>query len=285
MSHQPQPRPRPRLIDTLPSHRTIPMKVIVLGLNCTGTMCTSPPPVSPLPPFHPKIPLSLHLTNLTHQSPHSPLHGAANPALPPLPRHRHVGGPSPKPDTVDGGDASEVYGRGRGVGAAGAGCRVGGFRRALPYLSRPPNLPICLTPSALRTIPPIKPPTPQHRPTQQSTFLTSKKKPGRPRPPRRLHGLGARHRLPHRQIHPDPPARQRLAGVHERHHLPRHALALLARAAAPGPLLRGALVGVQASHAAGLGRGRLRGRQHDADVCGAQRAGAQGGAAGAVVGV
>ncbi|CAD6589867.1 MAG: hypothetical protein ASARMPRED_004297 [Alectoria sarmentosa] len=29
---------QPRLIDTLPSHRTLPMKVIVLGLNRTGTM-------------------------------------------------------------------------------------------------------------------------------------------------------------------------------------------------------------------------------------------------------
>lgn len=31
--------PKPRLVDTLPSVRTRPMKVIVLGLNRTGTMC------------------------------------------------------------------------------------------------------------------------------------------------------------------------------------------------------------------------------------------------------
>ena len=30
---------KPRLVDTLPSVRTRPMKVIVLGLNRTGTMC------------------------------------------------------------------------------------------------------------------------------------------------------------------------------------------------------------------------------------------------------
>lgn len=28
-----------RLVDTLPAVRTMPMKVIVLGLNRTGTMC------------------------------------------------------------------------------------------------------------------------------------------------------------------------------------------------------------------------------------------------------
>ena len=32
--------PKPRLVDMLPSVRTRPMKVIVLGLNRTGTMCT-----------------------------------------------------------------------------------------------------------------------------------------------------------------------------------------------------------------------------------------------------
>ena len=37
-----QAQPQPRLVDTLPSIRTTPMKVIVLGLNRTGTMCPYP---------------------------------------------------------------------------------------------------------------------------------------------------------------------------------------------------------------------------------------------------
>ena len=39
---------KPRLVDTLPSVRTRPMKVIVLGLNRTGTMCTSLSSSTPL---------------------------------------------------------------------------------------------------------------------------------------------------------------------------------------------------------------------------------------------
>ena len=48
---------KPRLVDTLPSVRTRPMKVIVLGLNRTGTMCMF---------FFPNLSPSPNL-NITHR--------------------------------------------------------------------------------------------------------------------------------------------------------------------------------------------------------------------------
>ena len=53
------PQQKSRLVDTLPSVRTMPMKVIVLGLNRTGTMCTYP-----LPQRHPlSLPSSIPLSH------------------------------------------------------------------------------------------------------------------------------------------------------------------------------------------------------------------------------